>query len=118
MNEAPHGSDAAAPPLEIEVETFDRCRRDDPPPVVVDVREPWEVAICGFREAAVIPLGDLAGRAAEVPADRPVVVVCHTGLRSLRAAEFLRSRGRPLTSSLRGGVEAWASRIDPAMPRY
>ncbi|HEX6143844.1 MAG TPA: rhodanese-like domain-containing protein [Geminicoccaceae bacterium] len=102
----------------MEVETFDRWRRDDPPPVVVDVREPWEVLIGGFPEAALIPLGDLAGRVAEVPADRPVVVVCHTGLRSLRAARFLRGQGRPLTSSLRGGVEAWALRIDPAMPRY
>ena len=118
MSEAPHGSDAAAPPLEIEVEVFDRWRRDDPPPVVVDVREPWEVAICGFPEAAVIPLGNLAGRVAEVPADRPVVVICHAGLRSLRAAQFLRGRGRPLASSLRGGVEAWALRIDAAMPRY
>jgi rhodanese-related sulfurtransferase len=50
-------------------------------------------------------------------AERPVVVLCHHGVRSYHAAAFLDSVGIP-AASLRGGIEAWAADVDPRMPRY
>lgn len=105
------------PPLEIDVEAFARMRRERSPQVI-DVREPWEVEICGFSEAELIPLGTLPQRVADIPRERDVIVVCHSGRRSLLAAKFLREHGVARASSLAGGVDAWASRIDPTMARY
>jgi rhodanese-related sulfurtransferase len=50
-------------------------------------------------------------------ADRPVVVLCHHGVRSYHAAAFLDSVGIP-AASLHGGIEAWAADVDPRVPRY
>lgn len=50
--------------------------------------------------------------------DRPVVALCHHGMRSLRVAAFLRQNGFAQAVSLAGGIDAWARQIDPAMARY
>lgn len=84
---------------------------------VLDVREPWEVALGTLDGALTIPLGELVGRAAEVPGDRPVVVLCHHGARSAQAAGWLRRQGVAATN-LRGGIDAWSLEIDPAVTRY
>ena len=86
-------------------------------PVVLDVREPWEVAICHIEGSLAVPLGQLGARVSELPTDRPIVCVCHLGGRSLQAAMALRNAGYD-ASNLRGGVAAWAAEVDPAMPRY
>jgi rhodanese-related sulfurtransferase len=85
---------------------------------VVDVREPLEWQICRIEPSVLIPLGALEARASELDSRRPIVVVCHTGVRSLRAAVALRAAGFLQARSLAGGVDAWATRIDPTMPRY
>lgn len=105
------------PPLEIEPTEFVALRERAAPHTVLDVREPWEVAICGFAGALNLPLATLPGRADELPRDRPLIVVCHHGQRSLLATRHLRRLGLPSTN-LRGGVDAWALEIDPDMPRY
>lgn len=104
--------------IEIDVPTFHRVRAGEGGHAVVDVREPWEVEICGFPEAVVIPLQQLPDRLDDLPAGTPLVVVCHSGRRSLIAAGFLREHGLAHATSLRGGVEDWALTIDPTMPRY
>jgi rhodanese-related sulfurtransferase len=60
----------------------------------------------------------LAGRESELPQDRPLVVVCHSGQRSLLATRHLRGLGLTRAVNLRGGVEAFALEVDPAMSRY
>jgi rhodanese-related sulfurtransferase len=85
---------------------------------VLDVREDWEVAVCGLRNSLHIPLGRLPDHLDRLPADRPLVVVCHQGLRSLQVMSWLRSQGFDFATSLRGGLAAWADRIDLSMPRY
>jgi rhodanese-related sulfurtransferase len=88
-------------------------------PVVLDVRNPDEVRLASFPGAMLVPLPELPGRLDEVRevADRPVVVLCHTGVRSYHAAAFLESVGIA-AASLRGGIEGWAVEVDPRMPRY
>jgi rhodanese-related sulfurtransferase len=88
------------------------------PPVVVDVREPWEFEYCRIDDSLLIPLGELPRRAGELPRERTLVMVCHTGRRSQHAAMFLERAGFADVQNLEGGVERWAVEIDPAMKRY
>jgi rhodanese-related sulfurtransferase len=85
---------------------------------LLDVREPWEVAICGFAAAIHRPLGALIGQEQELPRGRPLIVICHTGRRSLTATQHLRRLGWSQAVNLRGGVEAYALEVDPSMGRY
>lgn len=88
------------------------------PVVLLDVRQPDEYALCALPNSVLIPLGELAGRVDEVPADgTPVVVYCHHGVRSLSGAAILRAAGLEALS-LAGGIDRWSLSVDPAVPRY
>lgn len=105
-------------PLEITVVEAKRLLDQADPPVLVDVREADELAICRIPGSLHIPLAELPGRLAEIPAGRPVLIHCHHGGRSLRATQFLRRAGREAVSNVQGGIEAWSRQIDPSVPRY
>jgi glyoxylase-like metal-dependent hydrolase (beta-lactamase superfamily II)/rhodanese-related sulfurtransferase len=85
----------------------DEVRGRPPKAAVVDVREPEEFAGGHVPGAVNLPQADLATRLDEVPRDRPVFVICQGGVRSLRAAQFLRQRGYADVASVKGGTEAW-----------
>lgn len=87
-------------------------------PLLLDVREPWEIAICALPGSTNIPMGEIPSRASELPTDREVVVVCHHGVRSLRVAHYLAERGYTRIYNLTGGVDAWANDVDPDFPVY
>ena len=84
---------------------------------LLDVREPFEHEITNLH-GHLIPLGELPARFDELDKEQEVVVYCHRGNRSRYAAEFLQSQGFQAVKNLTGGVEAWATEIDPKMPRY
>jgi len=86
--------------------------------VLLDVREPWEVAINRLNDAVVIPLGELGQRYAELNPDAEIVVYCHMGVRSLKATRFLKDRQFKNVKNLAGGIEAWSLKVDPKVPRY
>ncbi|MBA4067601.1 MAG: hypothetical protein C0501_28630 [Isosphaera sp.] len=89
------------------------------PVLLVDVREPEEHAYCALPGSVLIPLGELAARAAEVdPGEALVVVYCHHGVRSVSGAAVLRHAGLPEVASLSGGIDLWSRLVDPAVPRY
>jgi len=88
------------------------------PPLVVDVREPWEYATCHLDDSLLIPLQTLPTRLSDLPDDRELVLVCHHGNRSQVAAQWLERNGYTRLHNLRGGVAAWADDVDPRMPRY
>lgn len=85
---------------------------------VLDVREPWELAAAPFPHALSVPLGELAWRWQEIPNYRPVVCLCHHGMRSMQAAAFLEQSGLTDVVNLSGGIDAWARQIDPDCPTY
>lgn len=85
---------------------------------VIDVREPQEQSIARFPGATLIPLGELPGHLAELDPSRAYVITCHRGGRSLRAYALLREAGFDRLEVLEGGIDAWAERIDPSVPRY
>jgi sulfur-carrier protein adenylyltransferase/sulfurtransferase len=86
--------------------------------VFVDVRDPDERAICKIEGTQSIPLPDLPQRFKELPKDKLIVLHCKMGGRSSRALKFLRSQGYGRLKNLDGGINAWAKRIEPNMPRY
>ncbi len=86
--------------------------------VLVDVREPSEQDICRIPGAQLIPLGQLSERFGEIPRDREVILHCRSGIRSARAAHFLRGRGYQNVHNLEGGILAWIDRIDQSQPKY
>jgi rhodanese-related sulfurtransferase len=107
-----------APPLEIEPAELALLRSRPGGCAILDVREGWEVAICGLPESIHLPLDRLVGGVESLPRNRVLVVVCHAGVRSLIVAQHLRASGFDRVTSLRGGLDAWAVEIDREMPRY
>ena len=87
---------------------------------LIDCREPDEYALCRIGGAVQIPLQQIPAEIEAVrgEGDRPVVVYCHHGMRSLNATQFLRARGLADVFSLRGGIDAWSLVVDPGVPRY
>ena len=81
--------------------------------LVMDIREPEEYVYSHVKGAINIPQADLATRLNELPRDRTLVVVCHAGMRSYRAAQFLIQAGYKRVSSLKGGSLAWQSAGKP-----
>lgn len=88
------------------------------PVTLLDVREPWEVALCRLDGSVHIPLGQLPARLAELDPARATVVICHHGMRSLQAGAFLERQGFADVVNLRGGIDGWARGVDPAMAVY
>jgi rhodanese-related sulfurtransferase len=89
-----------------------------PKPMLLDVREPWELQICRIPESLHIPMREVPARALEIDSDLPVVAICHHGSRSMQVALFLEKNGFSQILNLAGGVDAWARTVDPAMAKY
>jgi rhodanese-related sulfurtransferase len=107
-------------PLEIDVETLrDKLAAGDDF-LLVDCREPQEYELVRLDPAVLVPMSELRDRLGELEPHREqeIVVHCHHGGRSLRVAMWLRQQGFSKASSLAGGIDAWAERIDPSLPRY
>lgn len=84
---------------------------------VLDVREPHEYQICNIG-GHLIPLGDLPQRVNELDSSREIVAHCRSGVRSAKAAEFLRQAGFKKLWNLKGGILAWSDEVDPRVPKY
>jgi rhodanese-related sulfurtransferase len=86
--------------------------------LVLDVREPFEIALAPFPGATHIPMGDIPSRLTELYPDRETVVVCHHGVRSAQVAMYLAQNGFERVLNLSGGIDAWSEDADPSTPRY
>ena len=85
---------------------------------LLDVREDAELAICKLEGALHIPLGEIPERHNTLPKDRPIVVFCHHGMRSLNVQKFLASRGFDNVVNMQGGIHAWSTDVDSQIPQY
>lgn len=112
-------SRATRPPVaEVDAAALADELASDAPPLVLDVREPWEADIATIPGSLLIPLGDLGDRLGELDPEASVVVYCHLGVRSSYAARQLASIGFGHVRNLAGGIDAWSRSVDPAVARY
>lgn len=88
------------------------------PPLLLDVREPWEHAICRIEGSELLPMRQVPSSLGGLEPERPTVVICHHGIRSQQVARFLEQQGFSRVINLRGGIAAWASEVAPGMPTY
>lgn len=86
--------------------------------VLLDVREAFERELAVVEPSLHIPMDEVPSRLGEIPRDRPVIVYCHTGVRSAVVASFLEHRGFRNVANLGGGIDAWSIEVDPNVPRY
>jgi adenylyltransferase/sulfurtransferase len=107
---------AAVP--QIDVRELQERMESGRPCILLDVREPVEFEMARVEGANLIPLGQLPARQHELDREQEIFVMCHSGVRSERAAEFLRSAGFAKVSNVAGGIDAWSEEIDPSVPRY
>ena len=87
-------------------------------PVLLDVREPYEYALCHLDGAKLIPLMELEKRLDELNPSDEIVVYCHVGARSSRAVQLLTTKGFKKARNLAGGINAWTEQVDPSLPKY
>ena len=102
----------------LSVEEFKRRRDAGEALELIDVREPHEAEIVRIPGSRLIPLSALASRMHELDSASNIVLHCHHGTRSQKAYDLMRPAGFTRLHILEGGVDAWAARIDPALPRY
>ncbi len=92
------------------------------PAVLLDVREPWERATASVRPdgfaLVAIPMNEMPARLAELDPGQRIACLCHHGARSQRVAMFLAHNGFDDVANVSGGIDAWAARHDPTVPRY
>ena len=86
--------------------------------VILDVREPHEVAICALPGALFIPIGDLPNRMHELDSAKEIVIYCKGEIRTGQAFRILQQAGFQKLKALEGGIEGWAEDVDPSMPTY
>ncbi len=119
MTPAAHATpQAATADGDITVEELQRLIASGTAPLVVDVRSSEEYQICHIPGTKLLPLPELAQRLRELDPGQEMIVHCKSGMRSAKAIALLKQHGFTKLRNLKGGILAWAERIDPAMPRY
>jgi rhodanese-related sulfurtransferase len=94
---------------------------DDPArekPVLIDVREPWELDVCRIDGVKPVPMRTIPARFLELKRDAETVVICHHGARSYQVCMFLEQQGFGKLYNLYGGMAAWSRDVDPTTPTY
>lgn len=92
------------------------------PLVLLDVREPWEVALAAIEVPGAttrfVPMREIPARLGELDPAQPVVCICHHGARSAQVVAFLERMGFASAYNLAGGIDAWSRNVDPGVARY
>jgi rhodanese-related sulfurtransferase len=92
------------------------------PLLLLDVREPWEVALAAIAIPVTttrsMPMREVPARLSELDAAQPVLCFCHHGARSAQVVAFLERAGFASAYNLAGGIDAWSREVDGSVPRY
>ena len=96
-----------------------KTRRDrGEQPLVLDVREAWELQLARIPDVVHVPMNQVPARVAELARDAETIVMCHAGGRSLRVAHYLANQGFTNVANLTGGISAWSEEVDATVPQY
>lgn len=88
------------------------------PPLLLDVRQPWEFDVCKIENSTLIPMATIPSHLESLDFDRETVVICHHGIRSRRVGRYLETMGFQNIINLSGGVDQWAKTVDQQMATY
>src|ERR1041384_4645793 len=95
-----------------------KSRRDrGEKPLVIDVREDWELQLASIPDVVHVPMSQVPARAPDLSRDVETIVMCHAGGRSLRVAHFLANQGFTNVANLSGGIDAWSESVDATVPQ-
>jgi len=86
--------------------------------VLLDVREQWEFDLAKLNGSTLIPLATLPQSLDKLKRDAEIVAICHHGMRSADATNFLLQQGFSNVKNLVGGIDAWSAQVDRSVPRY
>lgn len=103
---------------QISVEDLHALQTSGRPFVLLDVREPSELSMAALPGSVHIPMRSVPARVSELDPGAEIAVLCHHGGRSEQVARFLHARGFSNVHNVEGGIDAYARRIDPKVPRY
>ncbi len=106
------------PEYEITATELSKIMNNHNQPLLLDVREPHELAICKLPDAKLIPLNQLSTHIHELERNSEIVVFCRSGVRSAKAVKFLREAGFAQVKNLVGGILAWSDEVDATVPKY
>lgn len=104
--------------VKVLIESFGPGRE----PVLLDVREAWEVQLASLHLPGVrtvhIPMREVPERLHELDASQPILGLCHHGMRSLQVVAFLERQGFECLYNVAGGIDAWSHEVDASVPTY
>ena len=103
---------------EISVLELKAMRDRGEQPLVLDVREEWELQLARIPDVVHVPMNQVPARVAELPREAETIVMCHAGGRSLRVAHFLADQVFTNVANLTGGISAWSEEVDATVPQY
>ena len=134
MSDAPQVPGGA---VQIDVQTLQEWLKCSRPPLLLDVREAWEVALArinpvpsagatpgaspgapALKNWLHLPMSEVSNRYETLDRSQPIVCYCHHGMRSLQVVAFLMHQGFDSVYNLVGGIDAWSQMINPSVPRY
>lgn len=92
--------------------------QQNPSVLLLDVREAWERQYGSLPKAQILDLALLKTLKDQWPKERPILIYCHFGVRSLDCASYLIQEGFTHVSVIQGGIDAWSIQVDPTLPRY
>ena len=107
-------------PIDIDVRSVKQMQDSGEKFILLDCREPQEVATAKIAGSMHIPMKQIPGRLADLEPHKVgrIVVHCHHGGRSLRVTQFLRQQGFTQVQNMAGGIDAWSVEVDGGVPRY
>jgi adenylyltransferase/sulfurtransferase len=115
----PEPANPEAHPDEVTVQEMKRAL--DQPGLgiqVIDVREPDEHQIARIDGVPLYPLSTLPHQFTSLDPNQQYYIHCKSGVRSMKALQFLREQGFKYLKNVKGGIHAWADEIDPSVPKY
>ena len=85
---------------------------------LLDVREREEIEIAKIPNSIFIPMNDVKSRIEELNKEKPIAVICRSGIRSAEIAKFLVSRSFADVANIEGGINEWSDTVDKKIQKY
>ena len=103
---------------ELEATELQKRLNNETSPIIIDVREDFELEISKIEGSVHIPMNQIPNRLNELNPENDYVIICRTGVRSSQICEFLSNQNFRSIANLSGGINEWAKKVDSSLPVY